>query len=145
MSACRRDAWRSVSSELRTESSRGFEGAPLHTPTHAATTRAPAGGCVRCTVQRYGKLRKKLGKRPLLFVRRGSILVQRGNAFPRIPAALLGRFLPRLGPPASLGGLFFCRLRGISPGKRRCCRNVTSTQRGVSCRSHVRSGLLQCK
>src|SRR5262249_10941814 len=88
---------------------------------------------------------KSLGKRPLLFVRRGSILVQRGNAIPRIPAALLGRFLPRLGPPASLGGPFFCRLHNVSARAGLPCRYGTSAKRGVSCCSHVTGGLLQCK
>jgi hypothetical protein len=43
----------------------------------------------------------------LLFVRRTDILLQRGSAIPRAAAALLGRFLPRLGPLATASGPFF--------------------------------------
>jgi hypothetical protein len=43
----------------------------------------------------------------LRFVRRGGILLQRGKAIHRLPAALLGRFLPRLGPLAPASGPFF--------------------------------------
>src|ERR1700732_3915580 len=50
----------------------------------------------------------ELRQRHLPFVRRGGILLQRGIATCRVPAALLGRFLPRLGPLAPASGPFFC-------------------------------------
>jgi hypothetical protein len=41
----------------------------------------------------------KISQHHLLFVRRKGILLQRGNVF--AADALLGRFLPRLGPPVA--------------------------------------------
>src|SRR5262249_60650985 len=118
------------SDQSRPGNSRGHCSLSLDTGPYGA--RGRARGRLRrppCDPDQYGELRKKLGKRPLRFVRRGSILVQRGNAFPRIPAALLGRFLPRLGPPASLGGPFFCRLDNVSAWVRSPCRNGMSRKR----------------
>ena len=46
---------------------------------------------------------------PLLFVRRGACCCS--AVAPRVTAALLGRFLPRLGPLASASGPFSCRSR----------------------------------
>src|SRR4030088_1750083 len=43
----------------------------------------------------------------LLFVRRGDILLRCSDASDRVAAALLGRFLPRLGPLGFLAALFF--------------------------------------
>jgi hypothetical protein len=45
-------------------------------------------------------------QKPLQFVQRGRILLRCGSAFGVI-AALLGRFLPRLGPLANASGPFF--------------------------------------
>src|SRR5258707_15722737 len=51
------------------------------------------------------------GLRLLLFVRRGDILLRCSDASDRVAAALLGRFLPRLGPLGFLAALFFWDLR----------------------------------
>src|ERR1700730_15431855 len=48
-----------------------------------------------------------LGQPHLLFVRRGDILLRCSDASDRVAAALLGRFLPRLGPLGFLAALFF--------------------------------------
>src|SRR5580658_2846651 len=48
-------------------------------------------------------------QKPLQFVQRGRILLRCGSAFGVI-AALLGRFLPRLGPLANASGPFFFSL-----------------------------------
>src|SRR4030081_3393029 len=48
-----------------------------------------------------------LGQPHLLFVRRGDILLRCSDASDRVAAALLGRFLPRLGPLVFLAALFF--------------------------------------
>jgi hypothetical protein len=46
-----------------------------------------------------GAFSNKIGQHHLLFVRRTCILLQRGKVF--AADALLGRFLPRLGPPVA--------------------------------------------
>jgi hypothetical protein len=52
----------------------------------------------------------KIGQQLLRFVQRGGIFVQRGNELTLVPAALLGRFLPRLGRWHRQRPLFFGRL-----------------------------------
>src|SRR5262245_2559883 len=55
---------------------------------------------------------------PLLFVRCDVCCC--GAVAPRVTAALLGRFLPRLGPLATASGPFFCvRLPSARAGQRR--------------------------
>jgi hypothetical protein len=63
----------------------------------------------------------RLGSAGLKFVRRTHRLLQRGRVgFPDQAAALLGRFLPRLGPLAKTGGLFsFREESGFDPGQTR--------------------------
>jgi len=64
---------------------------------------------------------RKKGQQHLYFVRCGSILVQRGIVLLDDPAALLGRFLPRLGPLACQRPFFLGRLLAAgaaAPGTR---------------------------
>src|SRR5215475_2704530 len=67
----------------------------------------PRAPCSRQAVRPRGRGSVKIGQCPLLFVRRTDILLQRGSAISRAAAALLGRFLPRLGPLAPASGPFF--------------------------------------
>jgi hypothetical protein len=76
----------------------------------------------------YAKLACKTGLRTLIFVRRG---VAYCSAVARATAALLGRFLPRLGPLAPASGPFFCKAQIYSAAARygRSCSSGISPRR----------------
>src|SRR5262249_28642458 len=82
-------------------------------------------------VARFARAPRKIGKRPLLFVRRGSILVQRGNAIPSHSRRPPWAFPPLTWAAGTAGGPIFFLAHGppIRSGKGRCLPN----------------GMLQCK
>src|ERR1700730_18699861 len=68
-----------------------------------------------------------LGQPHLLFVRRGDILLRCSDASDRVAAALLGRFLPRLGPLGFLAALFF----GICASVHDSAPTICDTDQGL--------------